>query len=144
MTLEEGKILEEIQHRNECWRQTNQATIDTGAKALGALFLLNGSAATALLAQSGPALRYVALVFAFAALWAIVTGGVTYLFSLVIAETWRLPPPENPDDPWIPLIPWKRTLSLNDIARWRIRLVAFASVPAMLFLAGLVLTGITI
>jgi hypothetical protein len=143
MTLEEEKALEEIRHRNECWRQTNQATIDAGMKALVALYLLNATAAVVLLTQ-GLCPRYVVLFFALAVPWAVAAFGATYLFNLVIGETWRLPPPKVPDDPWIPLAPWKRMLSLNDVARWRVRLVAFASVPAVLFMVGLVLAGVTI
>jgi hypothetical protein len=144
MTLEEELQLEEAKHRHECWRQTNRATIDSGIKGLASLFLLNGAAATALLAQQTPALCYVALVFAFAALWTIAAFGAAYLLNLIIAETWRIPHPGKADDPWIPVPPWKRVLSETDIARWRVRIVVFSTVPAVLFLVGLILAGVSI
>jgi hypothetical protein len=138
----------------ELFKQTNQSAIDFSLKTLGSLFLLNGAAATALLAQSSLPLKWPALIFGLAALWTVAAMGISYVFVLFLGETFVAPPPESPDAPWI-LLPLKEShktlvllkgvgpqISLNQITEWRIRLMMFSLVPAVLFLLGLLAAGL--
>jgi hypothetical protein len=142
-------------HRQEMFKASSQAAVDCGTKAVNALFLLNGAAATALLAQNDNAfLRYTAIVFSLAALWSIAALGLSHIFNLIISETWRNDTPQNPDEPWITLsIPpdsiffrflKKESLSQNDITLLRLKLLIFSCGPGVLFLVGLVFAALAI
>ena len=145
MDFEQEKALEEIRHNNQCHRQDNQATIDSGIKAMNALFLLNGASATALLAQKeNTELRYAAIVFAFAALWAIASMGWLYVFNLTNSQTWITPEPKTDDIGWIPSFSSQKKLSRNQLNRSRVKLFWFSCVPGVLFLAGLFVAGMVI
>ncbi len=145
MDLQDEKSLEEMKHNHRCYQQANQAAIDNGTKALNALFLLNGAAATALLTQKDHReLQYTAGIFAFAALCSIFALGASHLFNLINSETWLLPAPEKDDDPWIPLRLFKRSISRNQLDTLRAWLLAFCCVPAVLFLVGLVVAALVI
>ena len=67
-------------------KQNNQATLDYGLKALQALFLLNGAAATAILASGETVLYHTVLCFGLGALVAIVALGLSYVINLLITE----------------------------------------------------------
>jgi len=126
-------------------KQTNQAAIDIGRKALGSLFLLNGAAATALLAkEAGPVLP--ALIFAFSALWTVAAMGVSYVFCLALCAAFI-----GTDVAW-PAKKWQKAiilaiglpdrLDMTEIERWRRRLIIFSLGPAVLFLAGLFVAAV--
>ena len=140
----------------ELQKQANQATIDFSLKTLGSLFLLNGAAATALLAKTDVPV-VAASVFAVAALWAVAAMGIAHIFCLVTVETFRSPAPKNSDEPWLDLFlpdSYKRLLllwgmpgqklSFSQFLTWRVRLTIFSLGPAVLFLAGLIVSGVTL
>jgi hypothetical protein len=74
--------------RTEIFKQSNQAAIDFSLKALSYLFLLNGAAATALLAQDSFWLKITACLFAVGALFSIFALAFAYLHMKVTAHSW--------------------------------------------------------
>ena len=145
MDFEQEKELKEIQHKMDCYRQIIQATIDCAAKALNGLFLLNGAAATALLAQKGNVpLQATGIIFAFGALLAIAGLGTSHVLNIVISETWRMPEPPDRDTPWIPSLPLKLELSRNQLSAWRLKNFVFCCSPAVVFLIGLIAAGLSL
>ena len=145
MALTQDMILEEAKHRNECFRSASQNAVDCGIKALNALFLLNGAATTALLAQrDNVALQMTAIIFAVGALLAILGLGMAHIINLILGETWRLPHPENNDAPWIPLLPLKKRLSFNELTKLRVWHLLFCCLPGVVFLIGLISAGLSL
>jgi hypothetical protein len=145
MDLKDEISLEQVRNENECYRQTNQATIDCGMKALNGLFLLNGATATALFSQrDNQCLHYAAIIFAFAAILSVASLGASHLFNLILSETWRTTRPENDDAPWIPLPPLGKSLSVKELAQWRMRILVFCCCPGVLFIIGLVVAAVAI
>ncbi len=141
--LEEEKELQAIKYIADASLQSNQAAIDAGSKCLSYLFLLNGSAATALLAQSDINLKAPAIPFAFAALWAIAAMAACYFLMLQISESWRRLGPDNDSDihfdTGLPFI-WK-TASVKSLLRWRCQLVIFSAIPGIIFFGALIWTA---
>lgn len=113
--------MNEDEHRREMFRQTNQAAVDFSLKSLQGLFLLNGAAATALLANGKSALVSSALWFAVGAALAVAALGLSYLYTLLLAESWRTPLPSSSDEEYLP-VEWPHKvqyISLRQLGRWR-------------------------
>jgi len=77
------------QFRQCCWTQANQSAIDSGTKAVNSLFLINGAAATALLAQPSLDLKCPAIIFAFAALVSIASLGMAFYHNSLLTKTFE-------------------------------------------------------
>jgi hypothetical protein len=84
-----GADMNDDQHRKEMFKQANQAAIEFSKTMLYSSFLLNGAAATALLASRTSAFYCSAVLFGFGSLSAIIGLGVSYLYILLLGETWR-------------------------------------------------------
>jgi hypothetical protein len=95
--------------------------------------LLNGAAATALLATGIEKFYQVALFFAVGAAVAIVAAFFAYLYTLLLVQTWIYPPQTN-----IPFLLWK--ISARQIAL--IRIIPIAVGAASLFLFVKVVVGV--
>jgi len=159
LTFKQELAKQNVQAHHDLYKQTNQAAIDFSLKTLSSLFLLNGAAATALLAQNYLPLKWPALAFGVAALLAVIAMGISYIFTLYMGETFRIPVPKDRDgramldEPWVHLpskwshkfliLAWGfgEKFSFNQHTVWRIRLIAFSAIPAGLFLAGLFWAG---
>lgn len=155
--FEHQKQLSQIQANYDLQKQSNQAAIDAGFKALNALFLINGAAATALLSQSNDDFKAAALLFAAGAFISIVTLGCAHFFCLAICSSFNIDYllekakaayAEKPDTniselQWIPS-PARgdgKSLSMNDIYWWRIKLAILAACSAIVFVGGLFYTS---
>jgi protein-S-isoprenylcysteine O-methyltransferase Ste14 len=74
--------------RMELFKQSNQAAIDFARNALSYLFLLNGAAAAALLAQGAFWFKMTACLFAMGALFSIFAFTLAYLHMKAAAYSW--------------------------------------------------------
>ena len=79
----------------EKFKQVHQAAIDSNLRHLYALFLMNGAAATALLAQSDSSLKWGAIFFASGAILSILILRLNHLFYLGQAHILRGGNPED-------------------------------------------------
>jgi hypothetical protein len=129
----------EEQHRQEMFKQTNQAAIDFSKMTLTTSFLLNGVAATALLASKEPTFYAPAILLGFGALSAIVGMGVSYLYILLLGETWRKKTSSfHAKEIEISVVGKVKLISCNDIETLRIVPVIFAVYSISLFFASMI------
>ncbi len=126
-------------------KQANQATIDLGKRALCSLFLLNGAAAAALLAQNIDSLKWAAFFFAFAALWAVAAMAIGHILCLfIVTSFYGYPIPVSFGSFYRRLVllgKCTNELYRSDLDAWRIRLIIFSLGPAVLFIVGLLVSG---
>lgn len=139
------RLILDVEFRKHCWSQVNQATLDTAAKTINSLFLINGAAATALFAQPGMGLKSAAILFAVGALFAIVAFGFSYWFLLLQGAYFADRPADDVNRRYIATgLPAKSRFALISKARLqksRLVAVAAAVLSAMLFLSGVICVG---
>ena len=131
-----------LEHQKDMLKQTNQAAIDFSIKTIWSLFLINGAAATALLSTKITSFYFSATFFALGAITAVLAFGVSYVYCLLLAETWR--PGNNLKDPGekiflFDFFIFKKSMSENDINKARIIPILFTIASVLLFLVGIVL-----
>lgn len=80
------------EHQKLIFRQINEGAMKIAYQTLNALFLLNGAAATALLATGHPRVKAAAIILALGAFTAIVAHGFTYFSTLAVGDSWREAP----------------------------------------------------
>ena len=88
MTQEELD-LERTKHGCQMFVELSKAQIEFSAKALQGLFILNGGAATAVIATKTPQYSGLILLFALGALAAALGMGAGYFANGFIGDTWR-------------------------------------------------------
>ena len=125
----------ERKHRQEMTKQTNEAAIEFSKRTLTSLFLLNGATATALLAKGGAYITP-AVWLAFGAFFAVVAFAVSYLYILLLLQTWDLDQPETNEEKYYTIERFK--LSYNDIERLRLIPISFAVISFVLFVVGII------
>jgi hypothetical protein len=89
LNFEEEKALRIHQHALDFHRQLVQAAVDYGLRALTTLFLLNGAAATAILASAKESLLPAALCFSIGAGLVVAALGVSYFVNDGFATLWN-------------------------------------------------------
>ena len=122
------------------FKQTNQASVDFAIKTIWALFLLNGSAATALLASRSVDFYPAAIILGFGALSAVIAFALSYVYCLMLGETWRDPPSDNGfDQPKYPFnfFVCQKTMSYNEIMSARLYPIIPVLVAVVLFILGM-------
>lgn len=75
-------------HRQVMFKESNAATITYSEKAVLYAFYLNGAASTALLARADASFYPAAASFGWGAFWAVVCIGLSYVYQLLITQTW--------------------------------------------------------
>ncbi|MDR1946423.1 MAG: hypothetical protein LBQ51_04570 [Desulfovibrio sp.] len=140
-SFDEEKELKQIQNRMECFRQTNQAGIDVSLKTLWGLLLLNGLAASAILTNAANVFYAFAPIFAWGAIAAVFSLGISYVYILLLGETWRsLYPPNDMEENCCTFvfIFWRISLTYKRIEQLRIVPVLFAVCSLVLFIVGVI------
>lgn len=134
-----------VEHQREIYKQTNQACIEYSIKTLWALFILNGLAATAILGAKIEYLFSAAILFGFGAILAVLAFAASYIYSLMISETWR---PEygirNRDEKIFNFkiynFSWR--MSDQDVENARVYPVSIAITSVLFSISGLILCWI--
>ena len=123
----------ESKHNFELIKQTNQSTIDFALRALQSIFLINGAAATAILASKAIGLYFIAIKFALGAGSVVFIFGLSYLFSILNVE-YMMHRMNNPEDDTLPIIVWNKIYYLNKIWIFRLRnLIIITFVGILIF-----------
>ncbi len=122
----------------ELAKQTNQSAIDYGLRALQSIFLINGAAATAILASNNAILYSIAIKFAFGAGVAVFLFGLSYLYSLLCAEYTMLQYRYPGNDSLLVVI-WKKVYTIDGAWLHRLRNLIF-----IIFIANLILFMFTL
>lgn len=118
--------------------QTNGASIEYSVKTLQFLFLINGAAATALLATGNVVFYTSAIWLAIGAMLAVLTFGVSYLYSLLISVTWSQE--ENKNKKYeVYFLFKKRFLTLEQIENLRLVPIIFTLFSIVCFFRGIYL-----
>lgn len=118
----------------EIYRDINKSVMEISWRAINATFLINGAAATALLAHK----EYTsALTFGLGAFFSILCFGFAYFAQLAIAEAWR--PQEDQRTYYaIPFVN-KIKISAGNSERLRQVTIALWLISILFFLLGLII-----
>ena len=126
--------MESEQFRKDMYYQTNQASVDYSKMIFNSAFLLNGAAATALLASKIKTFYCAAIFFGFGALSALIGMGLSYAYIMLLAETWRQEPKDFESNGIRVYVLGKwRNLSLAKIENLRLVPLAAAVLSILIF-----------
>ena len=117
--------------------QANQAATDYGLKGLRSLFLLNGAAATAILATKTQPLYGSAVCFAIGAGLTVLALGLSYILNFINITAFQALGIQN-EEKAIPVnMGWKKTaLSIDDTEKFRVVIIGVSGVALLCFFVG--------
>ena len=135
--------MEAEQHHREMYKQSTQASIDFAKMVLNGTFFLNGAAATALLASKVGVLLAPALWYAVGAFFSILATGASYVFTMLLAESWRNPPETfTAKTISFSIIGREKLLSSRDIEMWRLVPAGLLIISMVMFVVGTILVAL--
>jgi hypothetical protein len=139
MNYNEEYALKQHEARCNSYRDSNKATIEFSKMALRGAFILNGSAAVAII-YSNTLQFYASLeLFAIGALSTVIASGATYVVQYLITLTWRDDLYKNPTDEYRSAVQvGQMEISHRGISVLRGVAVALVVVSYLMFALGLV------
>lgn len=140
LPFEEEKALKNFGADLDMARDTNQFSMQFAKMVFNCCFLLNGAAATALLASKIPALFPAAVWCAFGAVIAILAMGIAYWYVMSMLNSW-FARPKKPGDKCIPVfVFWKmrvESVTFEQLERYRAIPVVCVVLSITLFAVGI-------
>ena len=117
--------------------QANQAAVDYGLKGLQSLFILNGAAATAILATKTQSLYGSAICFAVGAGLTVFAIGLSYILNFINITAFQVLGIKD-EEKAIPVnLGWKKiALSIDDTEKFRGVIIGISAIALLCFFVG--------